>query len=117
MLEAAFAHFARTALDDPLVGRSLHARRTAVLRPGGRIVLRASVEPLGLRLWRVPTTAAAVTVTRGGSLGLRAVVRRGSAERALPRGVLRLSGGQGSVLVLVIGGAGSARGVRLTLAA
>ncbi len=58
-----------------------------------------------------------MTVTRSGSLGLAAVVRRGSGERALPRGVLLISGGQGSVLLLVIGGAGSAQGVRLTLTA
>ena len=115
--EAAFARFARAALDDPLVGRALRARRTARLRPGGRLVLRASIEPLGLRLWRVPTTAAVVTVARSGSLGLRAVVRRGSAERALPPGVLQISGGQGSLLLLVIGGAGSAQGLRLVLTA
>jgi hypothetical protein len=116
-LETAFIRFARTALDDPLVGPALRARRTARLRPGGRVVLRAHVEPLSLRLWRVPTTAAAIKVTRSGALGLGAVVRRGSLERALPRGVLRISGGQGSLLLLVVGGAGSAHDVRVTLTA
>jgi hypothetical protein len=116
-LESAFRRFARAALDDPLVGRSLRARRAGRLRPGGRIVLRASVEPLSLRLWRVPTTATAVTVTRAGSQGLGAVVRRGSLERALPRGVVQIPGGQGSVLVLAIGGAGNAHGIRVTLTA
>ena len=43
-LEAAFVRFARTALDDPLVGPALRARRTARLRPGGRVVLRARVD-------------------------------------------------------------------------
>ena len=63
-LEAAFVRFARTAVDDPLVGRALRARRTAPLRAGGRLVLRARVQPLGFRLWRVPTGAKAVTDAR-----------------------------------------------------
>ncbi len=53
-LEAAFATFARRALDDPLVGKALRARRTARLGAGGHLVLRAHVEPLSLRLWRCP---------------------------------------------------------------
>jgi hypothetical protein len=116
-LETAFARFARAAIDDPLVGPALRARRTARLRAGGRLVLRATVQPLSLRLWRVPTTATALTVRRTGAKRLGAVARRGSQERALASGALRLSGGQGSLLVLVIGGASSAQAVRLTLTA
>ncbi len=41
-LEAAFVRFARTAVDDPLVGPALRARRTQRLGPGGRLVLRAT---------------------------------------------------------------------------
>ena len=74
-LEAAFVRFARTALDDPLVGKALRARRTARLRPGGRLVLRATMPPLSLRLWRVPTTAAAVTLRRAGARRVGVVVR------------------------------------------
>jgi hypothetical protein len=116
-LEAAFVRFARAAVDDPLVGRALRARRTARLGAGGRIVLRASVQPLGLRLWRVPTSAKAVRIARGGAVGLGVVVRRGSAERVVPPGVLRIAGGRGSLLLLVVGGAGSVQDVRLTLTA
>jgi hypothetical protein len=114
-LEAAFARFARTALDDPLVGKALHARRTAKLRAGDRLVLSASVQPLSLRLWRVPASAAAVTLRRTGGLRLGVVVRRGTAERLLGHGALRLRGGAGPLLVLVIGGGGGAQDVRLTL--
>ena len=116
-LEAAFVRFARTAADDPLVGRALRARRTAPLRPGGRLVLRGAVQPLSFRLWRVPTGAKAVRITRGGAAGLGVVVRRGSAERAVPRGALRISGGQGALLLLVVGGATGLQDVRLTLTA
>jgi hypothetical protein len=114
-LESAFARFARAALDDPLVGKALHARRMANLRVGSRLVLSASVQPLSLRLWRVPTSAAAVTLRRAGGLRLAVAVRRGSAEHALGSAVLRLGRGAGSLLVLVIGGAGGAQDVRLTL--
>jgi hypothetical protein len=114
-LEAAFARFARTALDDPLVGKALRARRTGRLGAGGRLVLRGRVQPLGLRLWLVPTAAAVVTVRRGGALRLRAVVRRGSREVPLARGAVRLSGGQGALLILVIGGSYAAQDVRLAL--
>lgn len=116
-LEAAFVRFARAAADDPLVGPALRARRTARLRAGGRIVLHASVQPLSFRLWRVPTSASTVTVRRSGALGVAAVVRRGRAARAVPRGTLTISGGQGSLLVLVVGGAGGVQDVRLTLTA
>jgi hypothetical protein len=117
-LEAAFVRFARAALDDPLVGPALRARRTGRLRAGGRLVLRARLQPLSLRLWRVPTAVTAVSVRRTGARRLGAVVRRGSRERALANnGSLLLSGGQGSLLVLVIGGAGGAQDVRLTLTA
>ena len=44
-------------------------------------------------------------------------VRRGRAERTVPRGVLRISGGRGALLVLVAGGAAGAQDVRLTLTA
>jgi hypothetical protein len=115
VLEAAFARFARTALDDPLVGKALHARRTAKLRVGSRLVLQAAVEPLSLRLWRVPASAAGVTLRRAGGRHLGVVVLRGSVERALGGAALRLTGGQGSLLVLVIGGGGGAQDVRLTL--
>ncbi|HET6171062.1 MAG TPA: hypothetical protein VFD90_00565 [Gaiellales bacterium] len=114
-LEAGFARFARTALDDPLVGEALHARRTARLRVGSRLVLRASVQPLSLRLWRVPLSAAAVTLRRSGARRLGVVVRRGSAEHSLAGGALRIESGQGSLLVLVIGGGGGAQNVQLTL--
>ena len=114
-LEAAFARYARTALDDPLVGNALHARRTARLRAGRRLVLRASVQPLGFRLWRVPVSAATVTLRRSGARRLGVVVRRGVRERTLGGGAVRLSGEHGAVLVLVIGGALHARDIRLTL--
>jgi hypothetical protein len=114
-LEAAFARFARAALDDPLVGKALHARRTARLLAGGRVVLRASVQPLSLRLWRVPASAAAVTLRRSGGRHLAVVVRRGSAERLLGSTALRLSSGRGSLLVLVAGGGGGSQDVRVTL--
>ena len=116
-LEAAFARFARTALDDPLVGRALHARRTATLRAGDRLALSAGVQPLSLRLWRVPATAARVTIRRAGGRRLGVVVRRGSAERSLGSGVLRLRSGAGSLLLLVVGGGGGPQDVRLTLTA
>lgn len=114
-LEAAFAGFARAALDDPLVGKALHARRTARLRAGGRLVLSASVQPLSLRLWRVPAPAAVVTLRRAGGRRLGVAVQRGSVERALGSAVLRLTSGAGSLLVLVIGGGGGAQSVRITL--
>jgi hypothetical protein len=113
-LDAAFVRFARTALDDPLVGQALRARPTARLRAGGRVVLRASVQPLALRLWRVPASAAGVTLRRSGGRHLGVVVRRGSAERALGSAALRMSG-TGSLLVLVVGGGGGTQDVRLTL--
>jgi hypothetical protein len=114
-VEAAFARFARAALDDPLVGKALHARRTAKLRGGDRLVLSASVQPLSLRLWRVPSSAAGVTLRRSGGLRLAVAVRRGSAERSLGSAALRLRSGAGSLLLLVIGGAGGTQDVRLTL--
>ena len=81
-------------------------------------MLRARVQPLSLRLWRVPTSAAAVTVRRSGALGARrrscAAARASARSRAAS---LRISGGQGSLLVLVVGGAGGAQDVRLTLTA
>jgi hypothetical protein len=113
-LEAAFTRFARTALDDPLVGAALHARRTARLQAGGRVVLHASIEPLALRIWRVPAPAAAVTLRRSGGRRLGVVVRRGSAERVLGSAALRMGGG-GSLLVLVAGGGGGTQAVRVTL--
>jgi hypothetical protein len=116
-LEAAFVRFARTAVDDPLVGRALRARRTARLSSGGRLVLRGRVQPLGLRLWRVPTAVKAVRIERSGAAGRGVVVRRGRAERTVPRGVLRMSGGQGSLLLLVVGGAAGVQDVRLVLTA
>jgi hypothetical protein len=115
-LAVAFARFARTALDDPLVGQALRSRRAARLGPGGRVVLHASVPPLGLVLWRVPATVAAVTVRRVGGAALAVAVRRGSSERAVPkRGPLRLTRGRGSLVVLVAGGATSAHDIRLVL--
>jgi hypothetical protein len=118
VLEAAFVRFARAALDDALVGPALRARRTPRLRTGGRLVLRARVQPLSLRLWRVPASARVVTVRRTGALRLGVVVRRGAAERGLASGgALRLAGGQGSLVLLVIGGAGGTQDVRLTLSA
>ena len=116
-LEAAFGRFARTALDDPLVGRALRPRRTGRLEAGGRLVLRARVQPLGLRLWRVPTASAVVTVRRGGALRLGAVVRRGSREVAFGRGTVRLPVGRGALVILVIGGSSGVQDVRLTLSA
>jgi hypothetical protein len=115
-LEAGFAGFARLALDDPLVGKALHARRAARLRPGGRLVLSAKVQPLSLQLWRVPCSATTVSVRRSGGRRLGVTVRRGSAERVLGGAVLRLRSGEGSLLVLVIGGGGGAQNVRVTLA-
>ena len=116
-LEAAFVRFARTALDDPLVGKALRARRTARLRPGGRLVLRATMPPLSLRLWRVPTSADAVTLRRTGARRVGIVVRRGAQERALAGAAVRLNGRQGTLLVLLIGGGGGTQDVRLTLTA
>ena len=106
---------ARVVLDDPLVGTALRARRTPKLRPGGRLVLNASVQPFSLRLWRVPASAATVTLRRTGGLRLSVTVHRGSAERALGSAVLRLDRGKGSLLLLVIGGGGGEQAVRLTL--
>jgi hypothetical protein len=115
-LALAFARFARMAFDDPLVGQALRPRRAPRLGAGGRIVLHASVPPLGLLLWRVPATVAAVTVRRTGAAGLGVVVRRGSSERTLSgSGPLRLTSGRGSLLVLVAGGASSAQEIRLVL--
>jgi hypothetical protein len=114
-LERAFARFARMALDDPLVGRALRPRSGPRLGAGGRISLRISVPALGLMLWRVPTSAANVTVRRSGSSHVAVVLRRGSRERTLASGSLRLAGGQGSLLILVAGGASSAHGIRLVL--
>ncbi|MDX6539186.1 MAG: hypothetical protein QOI71_796, partial [Gaiellales bacterium] len=115
-LAVAFARFARTALDDPLVGQALRSRRAARLGSGGRVVLHASVPPLGLVLWRVPATVAAVTVRRVGGAALAVAVRRGSSERTVPkRGPLRLASGRGSLVVLVAGGATSAQDIRLVL--
>ena len=116
-LESAFATFARHALDDPLVGKALRARRTTRLGSGGHLVLRARVEPLSLRLWRVPAATGAITLRRTGALRPGVVVRRGSREFTLTRGALRLRGGQGPLLILVIGGAGGAQDVRLALSA
>jgi hypothetical protein len=114
-LEAGFARFARAALDDPLIGKALHARRTARLRPGDRLVLSATVQPLSLRLWRVPCSAATVSLRRAGGRRLAIEVRRGSAEHALGGAVLRLRSETGSLLVLVIGGGGGVQNVRITL--
>lgn len=116
-VEAAFARFAQTALDDPLVGKALHARRTAPLRPRGRLVLQARVQPLALWLWRVQIPAGRTTLRRSGSRRIGVVVRRGASERMLGSGALRLAGGPETLLVLVIGGAGRAENVRLTLVA
>ena len=45
-------------------------------------------------------------------------MRRGRAARAVARrGALTIAGGQGSLLVLVVGGAGGVQDVRLTLTA
>jgi hypothetical protein len=65
----------------------------------------------------VPASAVNVTLRRAGGLHLGVVVRRGSVERPLGRGPLRLRGGEGSLRVLVIGGGGGAQDVRLTLTA
>jgi len=73
------------------------------------------VQPLSLRLWRVPSSAAGVTLRRSGGLRLAVAVRRGSAERSLGSAALRLRSGAGSLLLLVIGGAGGTQDVRLTL--
>jgi len=116
-LEAAFAHFARTALDDPLVGKALRARRTGMLGPGDRIALSGSVEPLSLRLWRVPSTAASITLRRAGGLHLAVVVRRGAVDRTLGTAALHLRSGSGPLLVLVIGGGGGTQSVRITASA
>jgi hypothetical protein len=65
----------------------------------------------------VPTGAKAVRIARSGAAGLGVVVRRGSLERAVPRGALRISGGQGALLLLVVGGAAGVEDVRLALTA
>jgi hypothetical protein len=70
-----------------------------------------------LRLCRVPTAVKAVRIERSGAAGRGVVVRRGRAERTVPRGVLRMSGGQGSLLLLVVGGAAGVQDVRLVLTA
>jgi hypothetical protein len=115
VLERDFRRFARTALDDPLVGRALRARSAPRLGAGGRLVLRASVPPLGLMLWRVPSVVTAVTVRRSGGAHAGVVLRRGSSERPLQAGSLRLASGRGSLYVLVVGGASSRQDIRLVL--
>jgi hypothetical protein len=80
-------------------------------------VLRATMPPLSLRLWRVPTSADAVTLRRTGARRVGIVVRRGAQERALAGAAVRLNGRQGTLLVLLIGGGGGTRDVRLTLTA
>jgi hypothetical protein len=116
-LATAFARFARAALDDPLVGPALAARRAARVRPGGRVVLRAAVQSLALRLWRVPVPPGAVTLRRAGARGLAVIVRRGAFERAVPPGRLTLPPGRGPLLVLAAGGASAVRELRLTVSA
>jgi hypothetical protein len=116
-VEAAFVRFAQTVLDDPLVGKVLHARHAARLRAGGRLVLQARVQPLALRLWRVQVPSGDALLRRSGSRRIGVVVRRGASERMLGSAALRLSGGREALLVLVIGGAGRAQRVRLTLVA
>ena len=116
-LEAAFARFARTALDDPLVGKALQARRRSAIGPGDRLVLSAGVQPLSFRLWRVPAVAASITLRRSGGLHLAVVVRRGSAERSLGGAALHLRSGAGPLLVLVVGGGGGPQNVRITASA
>ncbi len=117
VLESSFARFASTAIDDPLVGKALHPRRTERLRVGGHLVLRARMQPLALRLWRVPTTARSVAIRRTGSRRLAVVVRRGVRELPVSSQILELHDGSGSLLVLVVGDAGAAQEVRLTLSA
>jgi hypothetical protein len=117
LLEAGFATFARHALDDPLVGKALRSRPTARLGAGGHLILRAHVEPLSLRLWRVPAAVGAVTLQRTGARRLRVIVQRGAREYALGRRGLRLAGGQGPLRILVIGGAGGAQDIRVALGA
>ena len=75
------------------------------------------MRPLSLRLWRMPAGAGAVTVRRSGAAGPGVVVRRGSTERVLAHGALRIAGGQGPVLVLVAGGAVKPQQIRLTVSA
>jgi hypothetical protein len=118
-LASGFARFARTALDDPLVGPALRARRTSTLRSGWRLALHASVQPLSLRLWRVPLAPGvrAVTLRNSGAAGLGVVVRRGGRELAVGRRDVRLVGGQGPLLVLVAGAAGEVRDVRVVITA
>ena len=111
--------FARTAVDDALVGPALRARRTARLGPGGRLVLRgaraaAQLPPLA----RADAAERRDRARAAAHAGLAVVVRRGRAAARRPaRRPLRISGGQGALLVLVVGGAGSAQDVRLTLTA
>jgi hypothetical protein len=117
VLEAAFVRFARAAIDDSLVGKALRPRRTPRLRVGGHLVLRARVQPLALRLWRVPTSARAVSIRRAGARRVGVVVRRGARELPVSGRVLELRDGAGSLLVLVVGGADAAQEVRLTISA
>lgn len=114
-VEAAFLRFARTAIDDPLVGRALRARPTPRLRVGGRLVLQAHVLPLELLLWRVPLGAGTVTVRRTGAKHVGVVVRRDALEQAVSGGAVRLAGPSGSLLVLVVGGDSALQDVRVTL--
>ena len=73
------------------------------------------MQPLGFRLWRVPVSAAIVTLRRSGARRLGVVVRRGSRERTLGGAAVRLAGERGAVLVLAVGGARHAQDIRLTL--
>jgi hypothetical protein len=114
-LEGAFVRFARMAIDDPLVGSALRPRRTQRLQVGGRLVLNARVPPLGLLLWRVPLTAGRVTVRRIGARSPGVVVRREATELTVSGRPVRLSGGQGSLLVLVAGGDSAVQDLRVTL--
>ena len=85
--------------------------------PGGRLVLRASVQPLSLRLWRVPATAAAVTLRRAGGRRARQSWCGAARPSASLGGARRCAcaAGAGSLLVLVVGGGGGTQDVRLTL--
>jgi hypothetical protein len=75
------------------------------------------VQPLSLRLWRVPAAVASITLRRSGGPSLAVVVRRGSSERMLGRAALHLRNGAGSLLVLVVGGGGGPESVRVTVTA
>jgi hypothetical protein len=56
-----------------------------------------------------------VTLRRSGSSHIGVVIRRGSSERTLAGGSLRLANGRGALSILVIGGASSAQSIRLVL--